>query len=300
MILIISKKQETTTNEVIKWLLAMGKKFIRVQEDEIFEIKTKEKRIYIESDRNCFYLDEISSVWYRRGGLKFKNFHYDNHSVNIHMQEHQHWLHDYVIKTLESKKHINKQSNSAVNKLYVLEQAKKTGLDVPEYYLAENTCDVVLDKTIIKPLTGNITIDAYQNYGESIMYTHVIDHQEEDSFFITFFQEKIEKDFEIRSFYLNGRFFSTAIISQNDERTKTDFRKYNLEKPNRNVRYNLPIEIEGKTRQLMELLDINCGSIDFIKSEEKFYFLEVNTVGQFLGVSSMCNYGAEKAIAEYL
>ena len=132
------------------------------------------------------------------------------------------------------------------------------------------------------------------------MYTHVIDHQEEDSFFITFFQEKIEKDFEIRSFYLNGRFFSTAIISQNDERTKTDFRKYNLEKPNRNVRYNLPIEIEGKTRQLMELLDINCGSIDFIKSEEKFYFLEVNTVGQFLGVSSMCNYGAEKAIAEYL
>ncbi|QNR84097.1 grasp-with-spasm system ATP-grasp peptide maturase [Pedobacter riviphilus] len=300
MILIISKKQETTTNEVIKWLWAMDKKFIRVHEDEVFEIKTKEKRIYIESQRNCFYIDEITSVWYRRGGLKFKNFQYDNVSVDIHMQEHQHWLQDYVIKTLEAKKHINKQSNSAVNKLLVLAQAKKVGLDVPEYYLAENTDEAVLDKTIIKPLTGNITINTYKDYAESIMYTSVIDHKEEESFFITFFQEKIEKDFEIRSFYLNGKFFSTAIMSQNDEQTKTDFRKYNLEKPNRNVRYNLPVEIEEKTHQLMMLLDVNCGSIDFMKSGEKFYFLEVNTVGQFLGVTSICNYAAEQAIAEYL
>ena len=278
----------------------MDKKFIRVHEDEVFEIKTKEKRIYIKSQRNCFYIDEITSVWYRRGGLKFKNFQYDNASVDIHMQEHQHWLQDYVIKTLEAKKHINKQSNSAVNKLLVLAQAKKVGLDVPEYYLAENTDEAVLDKTIIKPLTGNITINTYKDYAESIMYTSVIDHKEEESFFITFFQEKIEKDFEIRSFYLNGKFFSTAIMSQNDEQTKTDFRKYNLEKPNRNVRYNLPVEIEEKTHQLMMLLDVNCGSIDFMKSGEKFYFLEVNTVGQFLGVTSICNYAAEQAIAEYL
>jgi hypothetical protein len=51
MILILSKNQETTTNEVIKWLVAMGKKFIRVHGDEVFEIKTKEKRVYIESQR---------------------------------------------------------------------------------------------------------------------------------------------------------------------------------------------------------------------------------------------------------
>ncbi|WP_175635076.1 grasp-with-spasm system ATP-grasp peptide maturase [Pedobacter ghigonis] len=300
MILIISKKQETTTNEVIKWLLAMDKKFIRVDEDEVFEIRAKEKRIYIESHRNCFYIDEVTSVWYRRGRLRFKNIQYDNPAVDIHMQEHQHWLQDYVIKKIESKKHVNKQSTSAVNKLMVLEQAKKLGLDVPEFYLAEDTAEVVLDKTIIKPLTGNITINNYKDYAESIMYTNIIEHKEKDSFFITFFQEKIEKDFEIRSFYLNGEFFSTAIMSQSDERTKTDFRKYNLQKPNRNVRYNLPVEIEEKTHQLMLLLDVNCGSIDFIKSGEKFYFLEVNTVGQFLGVSAMCNYAAEKAIAEYL
>jgi glutathione synthase/RimK-type ligase-like ATP-grasp enzyme len=33
--------------------------------------------------------------------------------------------------------------------------------------------------------------------------------------------------------------------------------------------------------ELMKLLDLNCGSIDFIKSGDKFYFLEINPTGQF-------------------
>lgn len=300
MILIISKNQETTTNEVIKWLLSMDKKFIRVHEDEFFKIKVQRKRLYIESYRNKFFLDEISSVWYRRGGIKFKRLQYNNPSVDAHMAEHQHWLEDYVIKTLESKKHINKQTTSHVNKLHVLEEAKKVGLAVPEYFLADNTDDVLLNSTITKPITGNIMIDVFDNYPDSIMYTTVIGEKEQDTFFISFFQEKIEKDFEIRSFYLNGDIYSTAIFSQNDAQTRTDFRKYNLEKPNRNVRYNLPTAIVEKLKRLMQSLDLNCGSVDFIKSGEKYYFLEVNTVGQFLGVSTICNYSAEKAIAEYL
>ncbi|WP_263602910.1 hypothetical protein [Chryseobacterium sp. PET-29] len=72
MILIISENNERTTNEVIRWLISFGKKFIRVHEDEIFTIRIKEKRIYIESNRNCFFIDEITHVWYRRGGLKLQ------------------------------------------------------------------------------------------------------------------------------------------------------------------------------------------------------------------------------------
>lgn len=300
MILIISKNQETTTNEVIKWLVSMGKKFIRVHEDEVFDIRVAQKRLYLESYRNKFFLDEINSVWYRRGRLRFSRLQYSSPAVNVHMNEHQHWLEDYVIKTIESKKHINKQSTSAVNKLFVLEQAQKVGLTIPNSFLATDTTEAILNQTITKPITGNITINGFEGRADSIMYTSVIEEHEKDPFFISFFQEKIEKDFEIRSFYLNGKFFSTAIMSQSDEQTKLDFRKYNLKKPNRNVRYQLPKDIEEKTDLLMKSLDINCGSIDFIKSGEKYYFLEINTVGQFLGVSTICNYAAEKAIADYL
>ena len=55
-------------------------------------------------------------------------------------------MEDYVLKTLESKTHINKQSNTDVNKLLVLEQAQKIGLDVPEYFLAENQISQPCDK----------------------------------------------------------------------------------------------------------------------------------------------------------
>lgn len=300
MILIISKNQEITTTEVAKWLSRMGKKFIRVNEDEIFEIKLINKKILLKGQKNEFFLDEITSVWYRRGGLRFKRLLYDNEDINIHMNEAQHWLEDYVIKTLESKKHINKQSNIHINKLWVLEQAQKAGLDVPSYFLAENTDEVILNKTITKSITGNVILETLNKNSGGIMYTTIINEYERESFFISFFQEKIEKDFEIRSFYLNGKIWSTAIISQNDEQTKTDFRKYNIENPNRNLPYKLPTMIEEKVHDLMQSLDLNCGSIDFIKRGSTYYFLEVNPVGQFTGISAICNYSLEKEIANYL
>jgi ATP-GRASP peptide maturase of grasp-with-spasm system len=300
MILIFSINQERTTTEVTRWLTLMNKKFIRINENEVFEIKIYQKRIFLESPKNSFFLDEINSVWYRRRGLKFKNLRYINKAIDLYMDETQHWLQDYVMSVIESKRHINKQSTKNVNKLIVLDRARECGMDVPKYFLAENTNDVVLNKTIVKSITQNVIIENIDKDIDGIMYTNIIEEHEDENFFISFFQEKIEKDFEIRSFYLNGKIWSVAIFSQKDEQTKIDFRRYNLKNPNKNVRYNLPIEIEKKIDILMKSLDLNCGSLDFLKSADKFYFLEVNPIGQFLGLSEICNYSLEKEIASYL
>ncbi|WP_238586871.1 hypothetical protein [Chryseobacterium sp. Leaf405] len=132
------------------------------------------------------------------------------------------------------------------------------------------------------------------------MYTSIVEKKENEDFFITFFQEKIEKDFEIRSFYLKGEIWSMAIFSQNDDNTKVDSRKYNGKIINRNVRYNLPKDLEEKIILLMNKLDLSSGSLDFIKSGNKFYFLEVNPVGQFGNVSFYCNYDLAYKLAENL
>ena len=278
----------------------MNKPFIRVHEDDVFEITTLQKRLFLRSERVEFFLDEINSVWYRRGAITFKTLAYHNPAIERYMLEVQHWLMDYVIKTLEEKRHINKQSNSHVNKLLVLEKALQIGLDVPPYFLAEDMQDVQLDKTIVKPISGTPIIDQIDGMQSGIMYTSVVERKRDEHFFLSFFQDKIEKDFEIRSFYLNGKMYSTAIISQNDEHTKVDYRRYNRVTPNRNVPYKLPLEIEKKIDLLMRALDLNCGSLDFIKSADTFYFLEINAIGQFLGMSDACNYGLEKEIAAYL
>src|SRR5690606_33076101 len=203
------------------------------------------------------------------------------------------------IKILESKKHINKQTKSNVNKLWVLERACKLGLNVPDYFLAENTDEVEIGKTITKTITGGCAIEDLENKVDAIMYTSLIDRKINKDFFITFFQEKIEKDFEVRSFYLNQIIWSFAIFSQNDEQTKLDFRKYNDKKPNRIVRYNLPLELELNICKLMKELDLNSGSLDFIKSGKEFYFLEVNPIGQFSNFSILCNENLEKEVANY-
>ncbi|MBV8326249.1 grasp-with-spasm system ATP-grasp peptide maturase [Chryseobacterium sp.] len=300
MILILSQNNEITTTEVIKYLIQMNKKFIRVHEDELFEIKIRDKKIFLEGTHNVFFLDDIKSVWYRRGGLKFKRLKYTNRSIHLNMSETQHWLEDYVKKTLESKKNINKESNSDVNKLIILNKAKDIGFDVPEYFLSENTDDVEIEKTIIKTINGNVMLEEIKKSFSGFMYTSVVKERENRDFFITFFQKKIEKDFEVRTFYLNGLCWSMAIFSQNDAQTKTDFRKYNEIKPNRNVPYRLPAELEKKIHLLMQYLDLNSGSVDFIKKGEKYYFLEINPIGQFMGLSHTCNYFLEQKIAEFL
>lgn len=301
MILIVSNNNEGTTTEVIKWLYQMKKEFIRVDEDEIFDIKMFNNKLFLQGNTSSFFVDDITSVWYRRGGIKFRRLRYTHDSVNLHMNEVQHWLEDYVFHTLEEKRTINKQRKIHLNKLMVLEKAKEAGLDVPKFFLSNKIDgDVKLGKTIVKPLAGNPILQSITEDCYGVMYTAIVDENIESEFFISFFQEKIEKDFEIRTFYLNGKCWSTAIFSQNDDQTKVDFRKYNDEKPNRNLPYRLPEETERRCKNLMEKIGLNCGSLDFIKKGEKYFFLEVNPVGQFLAPSDNCNYSLDKLVADSL
>ena len=115
------------------------------------------------------------------------------------------------------------------------------------------------------------------------------------------YRNRLIKKYEVRVFYLDPEFYSMAIFSQRDDQTQVDFRKYNLEKPNRCVPYELPKAIEHKLKALMNILDLNSGSIDLIVNKDDDYiFLEVNPVGQFAMVSEPCNYFLEKKVAEFL
>ena len=300
MILIITNSNDLTTNEVVKWLILLKKKFIRTNNNEIFKIKVKEKRIFLKGIQNEFYLDEISSVWYRRGSIRFYKESYNNVAVNRYMTETYYWLADFILKTLESKRHINKQSNSSVNKLWVLKIAKEVGLKVPSYFLSDNLNNVELGKTITKTLNEGGMILDYKDDMDALIYTTVVNKIKKTSFFPTFFQEKIKKDFDLRVFYLNKKIWSFAIISQNDKKTEVDFRRYNDERPNRIVKYELPKEVESKIRLIMRELDLNSGSLDFVRSNNEFYFLEINPIGQFGNFSLFCNVNLEKEIAKYL
>lgn len=92
-----------------------------------------------------------------------------------------------------------------------------------------------------------------------------------------------------------------AIFSQENEKTRIDYRNYDREKPNRCVPYHLSDDIQSKLSAFMNLIDMNCGSIDMIYSPDGDYiFLEVNPVGQFHWLDKNCNYFLEREIAKCL
>ena len=81
-------------------------------------------------------------------------------------------------------------------------------------------------------------------------------------------QSLIEKDFEVRSFFMNNKIWSMAIFSQNDDQTKVDYRAYNLDNPNRMVPFKFEEEEENKIRIFMKMANLDTGSIDFIVTKQ--------------------------------
>lgn len=101
--------------------------------------------------------------------------------------------------------------------------------------------------------------------------------------------------------FFEKKFYSMVIFSQNNEKTKVDFRNYDREKPNKVGPYKLPKNIESKLIKLMETIGLNTGSIDLVKGlDGDYYFLEVNPSGQFGMTSFPCNYNLHKKVANYL
>lgn len=322
-ILIISDETDFSTNQVIDWLSFMGHSFLRINNTDIlnvveFNINSNKINIQLELEsygiKKNIYLHEIKSVWYRRGkiNLSYSIFKHKNkdiqNGVNIHLYEDKIYIENFINQYLLSKKHINSFIDNSTNKLHNLFLASSVGLKIPSTVITTNKSiiqrELYLHKKLITKAITNGAITFNPKLG-AIYQTNLIEQKQisniSDFFSASLIQTCIDKAYELRIFYLNDKFYSMAIFSQNDERTKIDFRNYNYEKPNRTIPYKLPLEIQNKLLELTKKIKINCGSIDIIVSNSKeYFFLEINPIGQFQQTSYPCNYFIEKKIAHYL
>lgn len=322
MILIISKeKAELSTEEVIDWIIFFGKKFIRINGDEFskkgnIEISLDNSELLIKYKDIEIPFGKISFVWFRR--WLDRDFYdlYNNSEIDYSIIDQLIFyqssniisLRELLFKYLDKKKWLSHPSKIALNKIHVLVEASKVGLNIPETKICSTRKDLIKffnthKKIISKDLNDPLFFFDERNYYTSI--TNVISKRKilglPDEFPPSFFQKLVEKRYEIRIFYLNKKCYSMAIFSQRDKRTKIDFRNYNEDKPNRFVPYKLPRDIEKKIILLMQNLDLTTGSIDMIKDKVGNYiFLEINPAGQFGMVSEPCNYYLEKEIAKHL
>lgn len=101
-----------------------------------------------------------------------------------------------------------------------------------------------------------------------------------------FFQRYIPKRYELRVTVIGDRVFAARIDSQNDARTRTDYRDFSAE-----IDYTaetLPLEIERRCRDFVHSYGLTFGAIDLIFTPEgEYVFLENNPAGQFLFVEQL-------------
>lgn len=309
MLLILSNQNDFTTNLVQDWLCHYGKSSVRVNnnlKNISFGLDGVKFTPENQDDSHAINMEQISSCWFRKGQIL------GTYPDNDPITSNEHGVtKGYVSHLLQEKKSIGDFVNeNTVNKLIVLEQAKICGLHIPKTYIVETKKDIRTlletnsDRDFIVKMKTDTSMFQFDDCA-AIIYTNVLKIDDlgdlPEIFAPTLIQEKINKVFEIRTFYLDGNTWSMAIFSQQDDQTKDDYRRYNNQKPNRNTPFKIPVYLEQALCKLMDALNLRTGSIDWIlAADNNYYFLEVNPTGQFSNLSMTCNYPLEKIMAEKL
>lgn len=307
-ILILSQGSlERSTDHVCQWLSFYNAPYLRLNGEDFFD-----NLVLSDLPQN----KEIGVVWFRRRISKypyvnysFRNEHFESESVlNKFLNDEFKALYSYFQLTLDLNKWINNPLNvNSINKLHVLDLAKEYGIKIPftEVVTTKVVVETIVQKftqVIVKPISEVIFMtdenNVYYNMLTKIISIKNIKYVP-DRFFPSLVQEHIDKKFEIRTFYLFGKTYSMAILSQNSKHTKEDFRNYDEKRPNRTVPYQLPLIIENRIQKLMDKLGFQMGSLDFILTPNgEYVFLEINPEGQYGMVSYPCNYYIEREQAK--
>lgn len=317
MILILSEELDSSTNLVIDWTFNTSE-FIRINKNDlkIVSVNYKKEEILFQVRKSIISSKKINSFWFRRGYID-NSYSVDNMTrsklgghIYYHLNNEWNEIIRFFTDFLKKSKTKSLSSYQVKDrKLTQLDYARKTGLNIPKTFITsskqellhfqENCIGSVVTKGISSSpsfTVDNISLEGYTEIVSSNFIGALT-----DTFFPSFFQENIQKQYELRIFYLKGKFYSMAIFSQKNEQTKIDVRKYDDAKPNRVVPYQLPEEIELKLHKFMLKMDLDTGSIDMIvDKDDGFFFLEVNPNGQFGMVSTPCNYYIEREIAKEL
>jgi len=330
MILLLSQKFDYSTEQISRWLVSLGKTFLRIDKNHghytLEKIDLQNREIIFSGPSIRFNCYDVRSIFIRKSGLDLKNIQPYNQASDIgivfpeqpdyhtkHLAEECNDLLGFIYDVLENNpiKIIGTYKHRKLNKLHILLLAKNVGLKIPNTYVIHNRMDLENclnqqnGKLVSKALSDGVYLFT-ENYG-FYSYTErltidIIKKKLDQTFFPSLIQEEIEKDFELRVFLLDNTFYAMAIFSQTDSSTQVDYRKQSIaERKSRMVPFILPKIIEKKLMKVFNQAGLNTGSADLMVDKRgNYFFLEINPSGQFSMTSTPCNYYLEKRIADKL
>ena len=313
MIVIFTTNFDKSSIEVGRWLQNMNEDFVLFTELRIG--KSPKLCISVEGNnltsRITVNQREIDSAWIRKEPKREYEYYYQKsvaEFVSVESREYIKSIYSHIIHN-EDIYVLGKYTFGyvAMNKLQMLELAKRCGLNIPAYLISNSKKDIQqflnrYPKSICKAIReGKVFLSEDKTF-KMDMYGKLLTRDLVDKIktsFPNYVQEYIEKQIELRIFVIKNKVYSSAIFTQELEESQIDFRPVTAQL--RIVPFQLPEEIETKILDFCAKANHNTGSIDMILDKDgKFVFLELNPSGQYNMVSTPCNYNLNKLIAKTL
>lgn len=324
MILVFTNKNDAHPNPVFDYLTEWGMPFFRLNTEDLL---TDYSFSWWADNKGCDFEirntvsgqtvkgSEIKSVWDRRPltpvSLPIENAE----NINRHNLKEALGFLRFIRYYLEDIPSIGSIVGDRVaeSKMLQYRTALDCGFKIPDTVFCNNKEGVIgLGKRhytlCLKAIEGTDIWDE-ENGNDYIFYTQKIKSAElpgipEEAFTqtVSFVQEYIPKDFELRVTVVGDDVFATKIHTRRlpDDKGGTDWRQgydYGLDLEF----FPLTEDIRNKCVTLVHALGLNFGCIDLIaRYDGEFVFLECNPNGQWLWIELATGQRISRSIAEFL
>ena len=324
MILIFTNKEDAHPNLVIDILIEWGVPFFRLNTEDLLTeysfqwwVKSSDCDFEIEGRKNGIKVkgSEITAVWDRRPELPTTLLFHNTDQIDKHnLKEALGFLQflRYYLRNVPSIGSIV-EDRVASSKMLQYRVAIDCGFTVPDTVFS-NTKEAIIsfaqgkDTLCLKSIEGTDIWDE-ETALDYVFYTQLIPGNDipdipEEAFSqtVSFVQEYVQKEFELRVTVVGTDVFATKILSQelSELKGKVDWRQ-GYEHGLKWEPFDLPKEIEQKCLAVVRSLGLNFGCFDLIvRPDGEFVFLECNPNGQWLWIELTTGQPISKSIASFL
>ena len=183
--------------------------------------------------------------------------------------------------------------------------AQEIGFHVPQAFVTNDILCAraisALGQAIGKPLRQAVLAGETERVIFTSRLAEIEDEQAEAIRLTPFIvQSEISKQYDVRVTVVGERVFATAIWSQDNEETITDWRKGS--RPDlRHEKIVLDQRVERQCVKLVQRLGLRYGAIDLVCDQSgKLWFLEINPNGQWAWIENLTGYPIAAAIVDEL
>jgi len=309
-VLIVSTAVDSATDEVVRILGERGTNVTRVNSEDLPFDASISIDFQNEPGTTLRYKGKgitAQSIWYRRVRTPPKPENMDSGVYDFCLRENRAALLGGLMTQRTRWMSHPAAVWQAEFKPFQLRAAQNVGLAIPKTLISNDPeaiaqAQAQFGSMIVKPARSGHFWQAGEEYAifTSAFSVEHLDSLDDARWTPSIYQELVPKEVDVRVTFVGGKAFAAAIHSQTDPAAVIDWRKTE----NADLlhsRIELPDLLIGKLQRLMELLGLEFGCIDLVKTPGgEYVFLEVNPSGQWLWLDDQLGLGISAAVADWL